>query len=1124
MKITLPAFPNLGFRQRLTGLLLVIGLLLAAAPTLADETSGLSDAKKAHNRALVAKLLKNLPEGQETVDFGCMILHVDQLRALGGLGKAGFIVESDIPDVSFYWPNGTVHYTFDPAGIEDGTTDANGNIASGRKEIIREAIADWEEVAALNFVEVPFNNPGVANYIIFKDHPTKNSSLVGKWPLPAPQDINMVSWDHPATKFVIIHEIGHALGLFHEQSRSDRDAFVDIIEANITAGHEHNFDLEISDNVGPYDFLSVMHYPYNAFGIDGQTTIEPLPAYQEFKFQMGQRSELSEHDAAGMAAKYGERPQTTTYPFSPDSGAYTDPVQFRIFVLPIFHPGNIRYFYTLDGSEPTLDSPEWFPGDVILINSDTTVKYFALQEGKTPSDITTATYTFPNSTPRVDTPVITPAGGSYQGSQLISISTTTPDAEIRYNLGTLIPSQESTLYTGPFTITSGTTVKARGFKAGHDPSGVATQVYTITAPTLDQPPTILPVPGGQVFQAPLTVSITTPISDGTIRYTLDGNDPTAENSFVYDGLVPINLTQNTTVRAKVFRPGSDPSPTASEFYTVLAAAPPPSINPNGGTFTGGSVEVSMSAPEDKSEKGTGTSSFIYYTLNGSDPQTYSEHYTGPFTLGLGNHIVRARTILPGINPSAVISAPITVLTTAPDLDPPTFRPVVRDHVNSVEVSIDHFTEDAKVFYTVGEDIQPADPDQDSTLYEGPFTLEVPAVEGAFYFLKAKAFGPEGESAVAFKTYSVFKPFGEISAPEFDPSGNQTYNNPITVTMSADSTTGPGGILIFRTTNGDDPVVPDPPTGGNVFTVDLNRNTNLKAIAYRNIYGESEITSRVYTFQCAAPVIEAVTAKQTASGSIEVVMSSETVGGSTQIRYEIGGGAPTVSSTPYTTPIVLDPGVHVIKARTFRLNFTPSSTTTASFIVETTPEAPVILLDPLSAEIEAFTDHTFITDATGVPDPSYRWYFQPLSATEPIRLAGETNLTLTLYNVGAGAVGDYFMVASNSTGAATTEIASLVVTGIETPTPTATPTATATVEGTATETPTPTATDVGSETPTPTPTDPGENDFDCDEDGSIDGYDLLCLVQRWQDLDSQESPASAADLLEFLNQWRAQENE
>ena len=59
----------------------------------------------------------------------------------------------------------------------------------------------------------------------------------------------------------VAHEIGHALGMFHEQSRSDRDMYVEVIPENIEPGYEHNFDLTSTNNYNtPYNFYSMMHY------------------------------------------------------------------------------------------------------------------------------------------------------------------------------------------------------------------------------------------------------------------------------------------------------------------------------------------------------------------------------------------------------------------------------------------------------------------------------------------------------------------------------------------------------------------------------------------------------------------------------------------------------------------------------------------------------------------------------------------------------------------------------------------------------------------------------------------------------------------------------------------------
>jgi hypothetical protein len=102
-----------------------------------------------------------------------------------------------------------------------------------------------------------------------------------------------------------IHEIGHAVGLWHEQSREDRGSFVNIIFANIDPAMQHNFVQQIADgdDVGPYDFGSIMHYPRNAFSNNGQDTIVPINPLPP-GVVMGQRNGLSAGDIAAVNQMY----------------------------------------------------------------------------------------------------------------------------------------------------------------------------------------------------------------------------------------------------------------------------------------------------------------------------------------------------------------------------------------------------------------------------------------------------------------------------------------------------------------------------------------------------------------------------------------------------------------------------------------------------------------------------------------------------------------------------------------------------------------------------------------------------------------------------------------------------
>jgi hypothetical protein len=98
-----------------------------------------------------------------------------------------------------------------------------------------------------------------------------------------------------------VHEMLHALGTWHEQSRSDRDNHITINFANITAGKEHNFDKHIADgiDVGSYDCGSIMHYGPTAFSKNGQATIVGKTCSS-----FGQRTALSAKDIAGVNFMY----------------------------------------------------------------------------------------------------------------------------------------------------------------------------------------------------------------------------------------------------------------------------------------------------------------------------------------------------------------------------------------------------------------------------------------------------------------------------------------------------------------------------------------------------------------------------------------------------------------------------------------------------------------------------------------------------------------------------------------------------------------------------------------------------------------------------------------------------
>ncbi|XP_047485480.1 low choriolytic enzyme-like [Penaeus chinensis] len=163
--------------------------------------------------------------------------------------------------------------------------------------MIRSGMNDWESQTCVRFVET--SNTNEPHIKVLEGNGCY--SYVGKTGTNG-QVLSIGLGCYTAA--IIKHELGHALGLYHEQTRGDRDDYVQIITDNVKPGVEVNFQKENTASYGQeYDYFSLMHYSSTAFSKNGGSTIVTLdPAMQIY---LGQSDDLTFRDIAIVNQMYG---------------------------------------------------------------------------------------------------------------------------------------------------------------------------------------------------------------------------------------------------------------------------------------------------------------------------------------------------------------------------------------------------------------------------------------------------------------------------------------------------------------------------------------------------------------------------------------------------------------------------------------------------------------------------------------------------------------------------------------------------------------------------------------------------------------------------------------------------
>jgi hypothetical protein len=135
-------------------------------------------------------------------------------------------------------------------------------------------------------------------------------------------------------------------------------------------------------------------------------------------------------------------------------------------------------------------------------------------------------------------------------------------------------------------------VKAAAFRAGWLDSDSGAASFWIAEGTAEIP-TFSPPAGSYTGPVYMTASTATP--GATIRYTVDGTDPTpASPRYQW----PVAVTASTLVKARAYRAAFTPSGIASAAYALDAAGAvaTPAIAPAGGRFEAG-LKAVVTVPE-----------------------------------------------------------------------------------------------------------------------------------------------------------------------------------------------------------------------------------------------------------------------------------------------------------------------------------------------------------------------------------------------------------------------------------------------------------------------------------------------------------------------------------------------
>jgi hypothetical protein len=300
-------------------------------------------------------------------------------------------------------------------------------------------------------------------------------------------------------------------------------------------------------------------------------------------------------------------------------------------------------------------------------------------------------------------PAFSPAAGTYLSGQTVTLADATAGAAIYYTTNGTTPTTASTPYTAPIALTKTTTLQAIAVANGATPSGVGSNLYTISAKPTAAAPALRPAPG--VYATAQTVTLTDNTPGATIYYTTNGATPTTASA-VYAG--PISVAATTTIKAIASAAGYTTSGATSGVYTIgTPPAAAPTFSPAPGSFT---------AAQTVTIADTTAGATIHYTTNGTTPSAASAVYAGPITVA-ATTTLQAIAVASGYATSGVATGTYSINTVTPAAAP-TLSPSPGSYAMAQTVTLADTTPGATIYYTTNG----TTPTTASAVYAGPISV------------------------------------------------------------------------------------------------------------------------------------------------------------------------------------------------------------------------------------------------------------------------------------------------------------------------------------------------------------------------------------------------------------------